>query len=102
MCLQNNNNFKMNVQIDSSQDIEQTHPHEDHGLHDARETKATPFWNCDRNLNPLRPVHRAKLYDEILHSLQTDKISLRDSLHHRDVSNRSYTAGLLSLHIAYH
>ena len=100
MRIKDNHSFEINVQTDLSQDIEQTHPHEDHGLHDVRETKAAPFWNCDRNLN--QPVQRAKLYDEILHSLQTDKISLRDSLHHRDVSDRSYTACLLSLHIAYH
>ena len=47
MYLQNNHSFKMNVQIDSSQDIEQTHPHEDRGLHDVTEAKSAPFWNFD-------------------------------------------------------
>ena len=48
MRIKDNHSFEINVQTDLSQDIEQTHPHEDHGLHDVRETKATPFWNCDR------------------------------------------------------
>ena len=47
MRIKDYHSFEINVQTGLSQDIEQTHPHEDRGLHDVKEAKSAPFWNFD-------------------------------------------------------